>query len=108
MSNTNACDLSTEKGRRQMKKAVGRRLQRDDFPATPEGWTWFCEYRVGIATRSLKRDQRSLDYWNSVKKSEHLVDAMEKVNALAEAQSQIEKLTAELAAAKAGANKKQS
>lgn len=95
------CDLSTEKGRRQMKKSVGRRLQRDDFPADAQGWTWFCEYRVGIATRSLKRDQRSLEYWKGVSKGEHLVSAMEKVNAVTEQLAEIEKLKAELATLKA-------
>jgi len=99
MSNT-TIDLSTPKGQRQMKKALGRRLQRDDFPATPEGWTWFCEYRIGIANRSLKRDQRSLEYWKAVQKGEHLVSAMEKVNALQEAQAEIERLKAEIAKSK--------
>jgi hypothetical protein len=94
-------DLSTPAGRKIARKALGRRLKREDFPTTKEGWTWFCEYRILIENRNANRAKRNLEYWNRVKAGEHMVEAIAKLDATTELTAQIAAKDAELAALKA-------
>lgn len=89
-------------GWKQARKALGRRLQREDFPATPEGWTSFCDYRIWLNQKAQSRATRAVDYYKSVRTGEHLQQAVAKLDALAQLNKELEAARAELAALKAG------
>lgn len=95
-------------GWKQARKALGRRLQRNDFPATKEGWTSFCDYRIWIYTKAVSRSQRALDYYKSVRAGEHLANVVAKVDAFMASQKELEAVKAELAALKAAQNQPKS
>jgi hypothetical protein len=89
-------------GWKQARKALGRRLQREDFPATPEGWTSFCDYRIWLNQKAQSRATRAVDYYKSVRTGEHLQSAVAKLDALAELQKQLDLARQEVAMLKAG------
>ncbi len=88
-------------GWKAARKALGRRLQRTDFPNTPEGWTSFCDYRIWINQKAVNRSVRAVDYYKSIRTGEHLQQAVLKLDALADLQKQLDAAKAELNALKA-------
>lgn len=108
MSDLMMIDVSTSKGAAMVKKELGKRAQRSDFPATPEGWTKFCQYQIGLHTRAKGRAERSLKYWESVQKGEHLAAAVMKANAATELATELAAKNDELAKLKAELAKLQS
>lgn len=97
--------LATDKGCKLAQKAKGHRLQREDFPSTPAGWTQFCDYRIRMSVRHIGRAQRNLDYWKKVREGEHMAAAVVKIDELALALAEAAKLKAELEALKAAQKK---
>jgi len=102
MSNTKteAHPLSTYEGTQALFKAKGRCLRRDDFPATPEGWTMWCDHRVRKHTGEIETATRNVEYWKSVRGGEHLQDAQAKINELNKALAKVKELEAEIAKSK--------
>jgi hypothetical protein len=103
MSDTKAATvhpLSTYAGTEALFKAKGRCLRRDDFPATPEGWTMWCDHRVRKYTSAAKSATENKDYWARVRGGEHLQDAVTKLEELNKALAKVKELEAQIAASK--------
>lgn len=102
MANTNAIhELSTAAGCQSLYKAKGRNLKREDFPATPEGWTMWCDHRVRKHTAEQATAAENLAYWTKVRSGEHLKDAVQAISELDRLTKALEAKKAELAALQA-------
>jgi hypothetical protein len=108
MSNTNntqAHVLSTAEGCAALYKSKGRCLRREDFPATPEGWTMWCDHRTRKHGKEIEEAKRNQEYWKSVRGGEHLQNAMSKVEELNRALAKAAELQKQVDELKAKANK---
>ena len=91
MANPN---LSTAQGCQELYKAVKRNLVRTDFPAGPEGWQQFCDHKIRKHEAEAKAAALDIEHWTKLRQGEHLVTAIKQL-------AEVEKLTRELAEAKA-------
>lgn len=97
--------LSTYEGTQALFKAKSRCLRRDDFPATPEGWTMWCDHRIRKHSKEIETAKLNVEYWTKVRGGEHLQDAMSKVEELNKALAKVKELEAEIAKTKTPATK---
>lgn len=91
--------LATDAGCRKAQKAKGKLLERQDFPATLEGWQMFCDFRIRKSQRHIAASQRNVEYWTRVRKGEQFAAVEVKLNEVAALTDEITRLKAQLAAA---------
>lgn len=94
-TNATKHDLSTYEGCQALFVEKGRKpLVREDFPATNEGWTWWCDHRVRKFTKEMEAAKAEVEYYQKVRAGEHMVEAVK-------AAERIQRMEKQLAAEKA-------